>query len=193
MTDRLMNVGFRIPTNLDAEQAERAFDLRRYLNFVWRNWLFIVAVTAIAFLIGIVNLVRAVPLYTASTQVLLERHEKAPGLDTGNDRRFDDDSYLDNQLAILGSDSLLRRVVLKERLADRPSVATQSQNSDHKSNAAEEAAATTEDDQSIRAAINRLRGALAISHSGGAQVFNISITWDDPVRAGQLANAVADA
>ncbi|MGB8741503.1 MAG: polysaccharide biosynthesis tyrosine autokinase [Xanthobacteraceae bacterium] len=188
-----MNVGFRIPTNLDAEQAERAFDLRRYLNFVWRNWLFIVAVTAIAFLIGIVNLVRAVPLYTASTQVLLERHEKAPGLDTGNDRRFDDDSYLDNQLAILGSDSLLRRVVLKERLADRPSVATQSQNSDHKSNAAEEAAATTEDDQSIRAAINRLRGALAISHSGGAQVFNISITWDDPVRAGQLANAVADA
>ncbi|MGB6751789.1 MAG: GumC family protein, partial [Xanthobacteraceae bacterium] len=188
-----MNVGFRIPTNLEAEQAERAFDLRQYLNFVWRNWLFIVAVTAVAFLIGIVNLVRAVPLYTASTQVLLERHEKAPGLDTGNDRRFDDDSYLDNQLAILGSDSLLRRVVLKERLADRPSVATQSQNSDHKSNAAEEAAATTEDDQSIRAAINRLRGALAISHSGGAQVFNISITWDDPVRAGQLANAVADA
>jgi len=67
MTDRLMNVGFRIPTNLDAEQAERAFDLRQYLNFVWRNWLFIVAVTAVAFLIGIVNLVRAVPLYTAST------------------------------------------------------------------------------------------------------------------------------
>ena len=42
-------------------------------------------------------------------------------------------------------------------------------------------------------AINRLRGALAISRSGHAQVLNISITWDDPARAAQLANAVADA
>ena len=41
--------------------------------------------------------------------------------------------------------------------------------------------------------INRLRGALGVSRSGQAQVLNISITWKDPVRAGQLANAVADA
>jgi uncharacterized protein involved in exopolysaccharide biosynthesis len=46
-------------------------------------------------------------------------YEKAPGLDAGgSDGRFDDDSYLENQLAILGSDSMLRRVVLKEQLAD---------------------------------------------------------------------------
>ena len=109
MANRLMNVGFRIPTNVDAEPLERTLDLRQYLNFVWRNWLFIVSVTAVAFVIGVVNLVRAVPLYTASTQVLLERHEKAPGLDAGaSDSRFDDGSYLENQLAILGSDSLDR-------------------------------------------------------------------------------------
>ena len=41
--------------------------------------------------------------------------------------------------------------------------------------------------------INRLRGALGVSRSGQAQVLNIAITWDDPVRAAQLANAVADA
>jgi capsular exopolysaccharide synthesis family protein len=162
-----MNVGFRIPRNVDAEPVERSLDLRQYLNFVWRNWLFIAAGTAVALLIGVVNLVRAVPLYTASTQVLLERHEKAPGLDTGaNDV---DDAYLDNQLAILGSDSLLRRVVLKERLADAP-----------------------EEDQSIRNGINRLRAASAISRSGGS-LLTISMTWDDPIRAAQLANAVADA
>src|SRR6516225_7907001 len=127
-----MNVGFRVPTNLDAEPLERAFDLRQYLNFVWRNWLFIASVTAVALIIGVVDLLRAVPLYTASTQVLLERHEKAPGLDAGaSDSRFDDGSYLENQLAILGSDSLLRRVVLKERLSDPPSpVAKESQSTD---------------------------------------------------------------
>src|SRR5215471_18399415 len=99
-----MNVGFRIPTNVDAEPIERTLDLRQYLNFVWRNWMFITSVTAVAFLIGLVVLVRAVPLYTASTQVLLEQHEKAPGLDGGvSDSR--DDSNLENQLALLRSDS----------------------------------------------------------------------------------------
>ena len=75
-------------------------------------------------------------------------------------------SDLENQLAILRSDSLLRRVVLNERLAV--------------------------DDQSIRNGIDSVRGALAISHGAG-QILDISITWDDPVRAAQLANAVADA
>jgi capsular exopolysaccharide synthesis family protein len=177
-----MNVGFAFPGNVDAEPLERTLDLRQYLNFVWRNWMFIASVIAVALLIGVVNLVRAVPLYTASTQVLLERHEMAPGLDAGvSDRRFDDDSYLENQLAILGSDSMLRRVVLKERLADPPP------------NANAKEVPSTVDDQSIGNGINRLRGALAISRSGQSQLFNISITWDDPVRAAQLANAMADA
>ena len=160
-----MNVGFKIPSNVDAEPLERTFDLRQYLNFVWRNWMFIASVTAVALLLGVVHLLRATPLYTASTQVLLQRHEKAPGLDA-SDNRFDDESDLENQLAILRSDSLLRRVVLNERLAV--------------------------DDQSIRNGINSVRGALAISHGAG-QILDISITWNDPVRAAQLANAVADA
>src|SRR6516225_355114 len=174
-----MNVGFRVPTNLDAEPLERAFDLRQYLNFVWRNWLFIASVTAVALVIGVVNLVRAVPLYTASTQVLLERHERAPGLDAGaSDSRFDDGSYLENQLAILGSDSLLRRVVLKERLSDPPAVANESQSTD-----APKDVSTAAEEQSIRNGINSLRGALGVSRSKEAQVLNIAITWDNPVRA----------
>jgi polysaccharide biosynthesis transport protein len=190
-----MNVGFKIPSNLDTEPLERTLDLRQYLNFVWRNWMFIAAVTAVAFLIGVVYLVRAVPLYTASTQVLLERHEKAPGLDAGvGDSRFDDDSYLENQLAILGSNSLLRRVVLKERLADPPPNAREPQSTDvTKADVAKDVSAAAAENPSIRNGINGLRGALNISRNGQGQVLNISITWDDPVRAAQLANAVADA
>ena len=54
-----MNVGFRIPTKVDTEAPEHTFDLRQYLNFVWRNWKFIVSVTAFVFLIGVIYLVRA--------------------------------------------------------------------------------------------------------------------------------------
>ena len=89
-----MNVGLRIPSTVDTEPPERMFDLRGYLNFVWRNWLFIVAVTAFVFLIGVVYLVRATPLYTASTQVLLEQQQRAPGLDAAaNDDRLGDFVY----------------------------------------------------------------------------------------------------
>src|SRR6516165_4256020 len=189
-----MNAGFRISTNVDAEPLERTLDLRQYLNFVWRNWIFITSATAVALLIGVVSLVRAIPLYTSSTQVLLERHEKAPGLDAGfNDSRVDDDSYLENQLAILGSDSLLRRVVVKERLADAPPVIKEPQSPDVLKTDVAKEVSTSAEDQSVRNGIDRLRGALGISRSGTAQVLSISVTWDDPVRAGQLANAVADA
>jgi exopolysaccharide transport family protein len=183
-----MNVGFRLPGQVEAEPPERAFDLRQYLNFVWRNWMFIASVTAVALLIGVVNLVSAVPLYTASTQVLLEPHEKAPGLEVANESRFDDDWYIENQLVILRSDSLLRRVVLNERLAVPTPIANEARSTDVSNEVS-----TTVEDQAVRNAINSLQGALGISRSKHSDTLNISITWDNPVRAGQLANAVADA
>jgi succinoglycan biosynthesis transport protein ExoP len=183
-----MNVGFRIPGEVATEPQERKFDLREYGNFVWRNWIFIASVTALAFLIGVIDLLRATPLYTASTQVLLEQHEKAPGLEAAISNDRFDNLYMENQFAILRSDSLLRRVVIKEGLALRQPIAEEAQSGD----VAIEVS-TTAEDQSIRNGINSLRGALAISQSGKAQVLNISITWGDPVRAAQLANAVADA
>ncbi len=86
-----MNVGFRIPNQTGSEPLERAFDLRQYLNFAWRNWMFIASVTALVFLIGVIYVVHATPRYTASTQVLLEQHQKAPGLGAEADDRSDDD------------------------------------------------------------------------------------------------------
>ena len=110
-----MNVGFKIPNRVDAEPPDRTFDLRQYLNFVWRNWMFIASVTALAFLVGVIYLVRATPLYTATTQVLLEQREKAPSLDAVVNRSGHRQLFVSgNQLAILRSDSLLRRVVIKE-------------------------------------------------------------------------------
>src|SRR5215468_4652087 len=185
-----MNVGFRIPAGVDTEPLDRKFDLRQYLNFVWRNWLLIASVTALAFLVAVIYLMRATPRYTASTQVLLEQRDRAPGLDAaGNDGRFDNYyapfSYLDNQLAILQSESLLRRVVISERLVP-PSIKEPQGTAEQK---ADPAAA----EGAIIGAINRLRGALAVSRKGQAQVLTIAITWEDPAQAAQLANAVADA
>src|SRR5690348_9033558 len=116
---KAMNAPFKLPSQLESEPAGRKFDIRTYINFVWRHWMFIGAVTMLALIMAVIYLLRATPLYTASTQVLLEAAEKAPTDTGGADYyRFNDRSYIENQLAILTSESLLRRVVIKERLAD---------------------------------------------------------------------------
>ena len=184
-----MNVGFRVPTRVDTEPPERTFDLRQYVNFCWRHWMFIVSVTALAFIIAVVHLARVTPLYTATTQVLLEPPAKAP-TETGSTGyySFGDFAFIENQLAIIKSDPLLRRVVVKERLAVPPPTAKEPQ-----TQVSSQGSPTSAEDESILDAVNSLRGALTVSRSGKAQVLNISITWTDPARAAQLANAVANA
>ena len=71
-----MNVGFKSPVTVGSEPAERGLDLRTYLNFLWRNWMFIGAIVALSLLVGIVYLVRATPLYTATVQILLDARGK---------------------------------------------------------------------------------------------------------------------
>ena len=153
--------------------------------------MFIVSVTAFVFLIGVIYLVRATPLYTATTQVLLEQREKLQLQRIAVDRLLPHRRlfvHAKTSLQSCRSDSLLRRVVIKERLAVPPPSAKESQSAD-----VPKEDPTSAEDQSILNGINRLRGALAVSRSGQAQVLNISITWEDPTRAAQLANAVADA
>jgi capsular exopolysaccharide synthesis family protein len=148
--------------------------------------MFICAVVALALLMALIYLMRATPRYTAATQVLLEA-EKAPTESGVPDfYRINDRLYIDNQLAILTSDPLLRRVVIKERLA-KPVAAKEVDGTD----GSKENSTLTE--QSILDAISSLRGSLAVARNGQAQVLNISITWGEPERAAQLTNAVADA
>jgi polysaccharide biosynthesis transport protein len=184
-----MNVGVRIPSRVDTQLPARTFDLRQYVNFLWRHWMFIGSVTTLVLIIAIVQLARTTPLYTATTQVLLEPPVRAP-TDSGSTdySRLDDLSFIANQLAIIRSDPLLRRVVVKERLATPPPTATEPQSTDPSKEVSTSAA-----EDSILDAINSLRGALTVSRSGQAQVLSISITWTDPAQAARLANAVANA
>src|SRR5947209_7267017 len=149
-----MNMAFRTPANAVTEEpVERKLDIRKYLNFLWRQWMFIGAVTALGLVLGVIYLARATPLYTASTQVLLDpRREKAGGTENIiSDIQLGDLSAIESQLTIIKSDSLLRRVVLKERLA---SASTGSEEDAEK------------DAEAIQGAIEWLRGALSAKRSG---------------------------
>src|SRR5438552_17027587 len=102
--------------------TEPAFDLRQIVSFVWRQWKFAAAITALVLVIGITILVRQTPLYTATAQVLLERdREKAPGVEAILATQNPDVAMVEGELAILRSSVFLRRVVQREHLAERPS------------------------------------------------------------------------
>ena len=187
-----MNIEFksRSPIKLDTEQDEKSIDLHTYVNFLWRNWFFIGAVVALALVVGFIYLASATPMYRATAQLLLDpQRDKSTGVYAGMAVFQYDYSPMDNQIAIIKSDPLLRRVVIKERLALPPAAKADVQDSTSQTPPEEDPKAA----QRIQAAINHLRGALSVGRVGQSNAFTISVIWDDPERAAQLANAIGDA
>ena len=97
--------------------ADKTFDLRDALNFVWRQWRFVAAILAASVLVGIVVLLRATPIYTATAQVLLD--PRKPKV-TGDDQFYTEVAFnpfaVETESAVIRSTALLRRVVEREKL-----------------------------------------------------------------------------
>src|SRR6266550_1833768 len=111
-------------TTREGTQSEPLFDLRQILSFVWRQWKFAAAITALVLVVGITILLRQTPLYTATAQVLLERErEKAPGAEAILAITDPDVAMVEGEIAILKSSVFLNRVVQREHLATHHSAA----------------------------------------------------------------------
>src|SRR5216110_2922841 len=105
-------------TTREGTQSVPLFDLRQILSFVWRQWKFAAAITALVLVVGITILMRQTPLYTATAQVLLERQrEKAPGAEAILATTDPDVAMVEGEIAILKSSVFLNRVVQREHLA----------------------------------------------------------------------------
>lgn len=207
----------RLDQTRDASVEETgAFDMRDALNFVWRQWKLIVAVTAIALLLGSLHVARQTPLYTATAQLFLDpSREKNSTQDLlFTDLMLFDQSAIESQIAIIRSSAMLRRVVEKEHLLDDPEfggapppapatglMTTLRGWFSRSAGSAQEkpvaAPAITEPfDPSAPATvatIEAIKGAINVVRAGQAYVLNVSFTSADPVKAARLANAVADA
>lgn len=209
------------PANLGTvNQPEQGFDLREWLSFAWRHWKFIAAITATVFLAGTVYLLHETPLYTATSQVLLERQrEKMPGGEALLAELNLDVAMIESQMAIIRSTVFLRRVVERARLVREPAVVAEPgsparsadgfwvsaqsfvlgligiSKADESDSRAKPAVAAGSD--LIRPAelqaVESLKAALKVTRSAQqSYVLAISVTSPDPAKAAQLANAVAD-
>jgi succinoglycan biosynthesis transport protein ExoP len=193
-------------------EAEPVFDLRQILSFVWRHWKFAAAITVLVLVVGITILIRQTPLYTATTQVLLERQrEKAPGVEAILATTDPDVAMVEGEIAILKSSVFLRRVVQREHLAEHHTVSDSTASSGDDvpifsffrslvpSLFAEPPQPAPEVGGSDRiraeevAATEELKGSLAVSRAVQyGFVLGISVTSPDPAQAAGLSNAIAE-
>jgi exopolysaccharide transport family protein len=204
-----------VPEATEQTEDEAAgFDPRDALNFVWRQWKFIGGVTILAALIGALYLARQTPLYTATTQLLLDPNkEKVAGQDTIMSDAALDLPEIESQLAIIRSTVLLSRVVRKERLVNDPEFGvgpggggngllvaisvffSRSHALSPNSQSSPIHSESNVDDAlpEVVATANNLAAAVGVSRAGQAHVLDVSCTSADPNKAARLANAVADA
>ncbi|HEY8161036.1 MAG TPA: polysaccharide biosynthesis tyrosine autokinase [Methylocystis sp.] len=193
------------PVQTVAPAGGEGFDLHAAINFAWRQWKLIASVTGFVLIIAAVYLVRETPLYTATATLLLDPQKVKVGQETVMADTELDMATIENQIAIINSSGLLRRVVEKERLVNDPEfgVARRREASPglfaslfglfSKSSAEKKGAMTEPLPAEIVATVESLKGALTVARAGQAYVIVVSVTSADPTKAARLANAVADA
>ena len=187
---------------LPQKEGDVAFDPRDVVNFLWRQWKLITAATVLSLAFTAINLARQIPVYTATTQVLLDpRKEKAGGQDAILSDGVLDNAAIESQMAIIRSTVLMQRVAERERLANDPEFGGGRMDEGWSAlgmvkgwlgqKPQEQPAVTAAADLALT--VENLKGSVAVSRAGVAQLLNISFTSADPAKAARLANAVAEA
>lgn len=211
-------------SNAKTQQAasDLPLDPRKALYFLWRHWKFIVFVTAAVTAGAAFWLLSVRPRYVATTQILIDPHtEKEASADAVNADRMAA-VQMDNQIAIVRSTPLLRRVVEEEELVNDPefgapfhdapashadrstifrrptrafgSSTTESEETVADAMRREAHLSLTENiPRSVMYSINVLRSAVIAKRVDQADVLGVSVSSLDPDRSARIANAIARA
>jgi uncharacterized protein involved in exopolysaccharide biosynthesis/Mrp family chromosome partitioning ATPase len=156
-------------------------DFQRIASIIWRGKTTILGTTAAALLMAVLFVVLVPHRYTAVTQILIDPTDfKAVGNDLAQPAQANDAAVLqvESQVRVLTSDSVLRRVVKKEKLDHDPEFAGRFLGDGA--------------DSSI-AALNALRRHVWAKRAERTYVVDVSVMSHDPAKAARLANAIAQA
>ncbi|TIW87343.1 MAG: protein-tyrosine kinase, partial [Mesorhizobium sp.] len=143
-------------------------DVREILDFFLRRWKLVCSIAALTFAAFVAAAYLLPPSYTGVAQVLLDAPiDYMTPQDYSNSDFADNSTFIESQIAVLRSTSLLQKVVDSEKLTEDPKIGP--------------------------GALIWLQGALGVSRVGLADVIEISVTAYDPGKAASLANAISQA
>lgn len=143
-------------------------DVREIVDFFLRRWKLVCGIAALTFVL-FVGAAYVIPAsYTGAAQILLDAPiDYMTPQDYSNSDFADNPTFIESQIAVLRSASLLRQVVDSQKLADDPKIGP--------------------------AALTWLQGALGVSRVGLGNVIELDVSTYDPEKAAALANAIAQA
>jgi len=189
-----------------ATEEDDRIDLHQVVDFLVRRRLLIGIVAVVTMLLALAAAFLLTPRYTSTAVILLDQSSRmalgaqVSGVEAGS---LAANSTIENQISIIESINLLRRVVEKEGLVNDPEFGSQARASWRSAffalfrfSKGEEAPPPAEVSGiplDVLASIGRLRSALQVSRVKNSYTLDISLTAVDRNRAARLANAVADA
>ncbi len=176
------------------------------LSFLGRRWKMILAYTAATVVFALVVLFSLTPYYTATTQILLNQSDtKSSGADSVLSQIIPNSSIIDSQINLITSTSLLRRVVIKQKLAEDPDFGAPSSPSLMGTilrtvmslfSSSETDVSTDGNNAAQKAellATQRLVRAIKATRVKTTYVIEVAVTTKSASKSARLANAVAEA
>ncbi|TIT82862.1 MAG: protein-tyrosine kinase, partial [Mesorhizobium sp.] len=143
-------------------------DVREVFDFFLRRWKLVSGIAVITFCLFIAAAYVIPPSYTGVSQILLDAPiDYMTPQDYSNSDFADNPTFIESQIAVLRSASLLLQVVDSEKLTQDPKIGP--------------------------AALIWLQSALGVSRVGLGNVIEIDVSVYDPQKAASLANAIAQA
>ena len=105
----------------DEREASEIIDVEKLLAIARRQWRVVAVCAGVAVVLGLIYLLTAVPIYTATTNVLIDRKNSALAVELGNiGATQDDEAAVLSEVEVFSSDSIALAVVDKLKLTDNP-------------------------------------------------------------------------
>lgn len=146
-----------------------------------RSWLLIAVCIAAALAGGFAYLKVATPLYRSTTSILVDPRQGAINTELSSQRLSAESGMIDSQVRLIGSQTVLRRVVAAEKLAqDREFIGEAT------GRAGDLAARQAE-------ALRELADRLVVTRAERTFIIDVGVFSSDPVKAARLSDAVAKA
>jgi succinoglycan biosynthesis transport protein ExoP len=193
----------RTDAQWDDEAPAESIDFDRLIAVARRQWRVVVAAAIAFFALGLIYVFTAVPQYTATASVLIDKDNSdvASQVSTMSIGGFlDDDSSVLSQVELIKSDTIALGVIDKLKLLDNPAFTKPAASPlsalksllNFKAWFADSDAAAESDDEKREDAVAFLDKNMTIDRVGRTYVLSISYTSPSPDLAAQIANAIAD-
>lgn len=187
-------------TRLNDRDLDR-LDVDEIRRFLARRWRLILATALGCVILAAIVCVTVTPVYTATSQVLLDpRKQNVFGTDTVSQDAVLDSSIVDSQIPIILSTRVLAKVIAKEKLADDPEFAAPEREGlidrlfglfapSHAKSV--ESPAVDGMDPTLAPVILRLFNKVDVTRVAKSNVLSISVSSRDPEMARRLADRLA--